>query len=251
MRASLCSRLQDVFSGAVGWYRGLRDLQPQGNDNIPVPDPSFIRVATLDGPFTTLHLRALHCPMGLPTHCHSHHCCCGKDKTKAHRCSVGCQATFSLVSRGERMTQTGFWVLERIGDGKSRWVTRDASVLCGDQATKSREDSELGTHPTEGRAQHPQSSGSPAALTPLCPLSWPTPTSSLLSDPEKDSTDADSVGRSHPAPVMHFHLHLLGFLSPLSISASSQRFPFPCFDDAHPGGPRLRQALRLCIGTAA
>lgn len=100
MRASLCSRLQDVFSGAVGWYRGLRDLQPQGNDNIPVPDPSFIRVATLDGPFTTLHLRALHCPMGLPTHCHSHHCCCGKDKTKAHRFSVGCQATFSLVSRG-------------------------------------------------------------------------------------------------------------------------------------------------------
>lgn len=215
MRASLCSRLQDVFSGAVGWYRGLRDLQPQGNDNIPVPDPSFIRVATLDGPFTTLHLRALHCPMGLPTHCHSHHCCCGKDKTKAHRCSVGCQATFSLVSRGERMTQTGFWVLERIGDGKSRWVTRDASVLCGDQATNSREDSELGTHPTEGRAQHPQSSRPWVVSCTKSPLSslTATPASSLLSDPKEDSMeDNDSDGRSHLAPVIHFHLHFLSLI---------------------------------------
>ena len=176
----------------------------------------------------------------------------GRTSTRTEEDKVP-QAVLGTVtaSRGKRITQPGFRVLERIGGGKSRWATGDPPVPCGNQATKAKEDSELGTHPTEGRAQHPQSSGSPAALTPLCPLSWPTPASSLLSDPEKDSMDDDSVGRSHPAPVMHFHLHLLGFLSPLSISASSQRFPFPCFDDAHPGGPRLRQALRLCIGTAA
>lgn len=128
------------------------------------------------------------------------------------------------------MTQTGFWVLERIGDGKSRWVTRDASVLCGDQATKSREDSELGTHPTEGRAQHPQSSRPWVVSCTKSPLSslTATPASSLLSDPKEDSMeDNDSDGRSHLAPVIHFHPRFLGFLSPLSISASSQLFPFP------------------------
>ncbi|XP_059026342.1 uncharacterized protein LOC131829023 isoform X1 [Mustela lutreola] len=127
----------------------------------------------------------------------------GKDKYKDRGRQSPADAVLGTVtaSRGERITQPGFRVLERIGGGQSRWATGDPPVPCGNQATKAREDSELGTHPTEGRAQHPQSSGSPAALTPLCPLSWPTPASSLISDPEKDSMDDDSVGRSHPAPL--------------------------------------------------
>ena len=54
VRAALGSGLQDLFSGAMGWGQGLGDLRPQGNDAFPVPDPSFIMVATLDGPFGTL-----------------------------------------------------------------------------------------------------------------------------------------------------------------------------------------------------
>ena len=105
--------------------------------------------------------------------------------------------------------------------------------------------------PTEGRAQRPQSNRPEVVSCTNCPLSSlsATPASSLLSDTEEESTeDDDSDGTSHTAPVRPSHLHLLGFLSPLSIAPPPSSFPFPCFEDTHPGGPSLRQALRRRVG---
>lgn len=103
LRAAPGSGLQDVFSGAVGWCLGLGNLQTQGNDDIPVPDPSLIRVATLDGPFTALHFRALHCPRGLPARCHSHGRCWrggGQEKGTRILCWLSSIVLMGRITRG-------------------------------------------------------------------------------------------------------------------------------------------------------
>ncbi|XP_047587825.1 uncharacterized protein KIAA1522-like [Lutra lutra] len=104
--------------------------------------------------------------------------------------------------KGSHRRASGSWRESEVGRAGGQPETPPEP--CGDQATKAREDSALGTHPTEGRAQHPQSSRPWVVSCTNSPLSSLTATlaSSLLSDPEEDSTeDDDSDGRSHPVPL--------------------------------------------------
>lgn len=78
----------------------------------------------------------------------------GQRKTKSRRGSL--RDSDSLQGGKDHTAR-----LPGLGENR-RWEEQVGNqrppVPCGDQTTKAREDSELGTHPTEGRAQHPQSS---------------------------------------------------------------------------------------------